>query len=158
MPLIAAFALATVFLVSAGGKLSPPSRRLDAGVALFEAVTALAMVSNFVLPLTTTVVLVMATVYLIDSILRRAQPCRCFGRRLPSTSRVGQRTRNSFIFALALLYFADSHDGPHLGSFFILEATVGIVIGLALIAGPWLAELYGGVHQTLQSHEGVGNG
>jgi hypothetical protein len=138
---VTSISLATIFTIAAVGKALGPSTWSDAIVCIAElglsAMLLLRPASAIVAGMTC-----LFSVGLTALSLRPAHeaPCRCFGVHLPATSPRGRRERSvaALVLSVALVLAAvtaSTYRPPGL-----VGATLGIMVGLLIVAGPWLRD------------------
>lgn len=140
LEITAAFVVALVFAAAAVGKAIGAARSTDYGIALFEAVLAAAVVLRPSSAGVSGVAVTVAACYVAYAIARpAAEPCACFGRRLPVTSKTGQVTRNVFLLAVASGQLAlVTLVGTSHPTMPMIDGACAVVGATALVAGPWL--------------------
>lgn len=138
-----AWAVGTVFLLAAVGKIAAPSGSVDTVVAIAEALLGAVLVIGVYPLVASLVVAVTALAYCAYAFIRRPDDeCSCFGRRLPASSRSVQRARNTLLASLSITYFVlvwatGIPDSPSVS---VVLPGVGMLFGVVVVFAPWLVK------------------
>jgi hypothetical protein len=133
--------LATLFTIAAVGKALGLSTWSDAIVCIAElGLSAMLLVRS-----ASAIVAVMTCLFaggLTALSLRRAHqaPCRCFGLHLPATSPRGRRERSVATLGLSVALLLAAASGLPYRPPGLVSATLGIMVGLIIVVGPWLRD------------------
>jgi hypothetical protein len=135
--------LTIVFATAALGKLAGGNRRwMNATIACIElGVCALLAFPDSVI-IGAFAALVLAAAFVVRVVwVGPGRPCSCLGDKLPTTSWRGQFIRNSGLLgAAALNVVATGTSGLTWNPAPMGSVLVGLAAGLALVAGPWIAQ------------------
>ncbi len=144
--LAVAWALVAVFTIAGIGKLFPLHTARDGGLAAAELVLAGFLVVGLMPFVTAAAALVLAVGYAAYAFVKPgSDPCRCFGQWLPHSTLGGQRFRNLTLLVLASTFLflwivpQDSQVDAQ-----IVDRVLGIVLGVGIVAAPWLWEWLAG--------------
>ncbi len=137
--LMLASGVAVVLGAAAFGKAVSPASTWEKVAALPEISLGI-LLAGLRWPSIVAVAFLLSAGYTVWAVTRsKDSRCTCFGAGLPSTSRTGQVVRNlsmtavaAFCLALSLAYGAREPSLP------VLDLSLGLVIGAAMVVTPWL--------------------
>lgn len=136
--------VAVVFLVAGYAKLTSGPWAIDRAIAMAELVIGSSILWLTGLPAQVSALAsaVTCSVYAIHALTEpHGSRCACFGRRLPTTGREGQRARNAALMMVASVYAVLRWRNPNtVVASAIIEGAVGVSAGLWVIVAPWLFE------------------
>lgn len=137
--LVAGWGLASVFALAALGKVVGGQKPAEIGLAVLELLMAGALVSGVGAPIVGLAAVAMSLGYFVYALTRmRDDRCACFGSRLPATNRTAQRWRNGSLLIVALAFWVGSVFAQKPTALRLVDASLGVLIGAILTAGPWL--------------------
>lgn len=135
-------AIGGVLLLAGVGKLAGKVGKLDLGLVAMEMVVAVALLAGLYVLAASIAATALAMGYLAKAFWPSAEPCHCFGDRLPTTSRWGQRGRNS-----ALAAFCGAQIAILLGAGFnsragnpALDIGLGTLAATCMVVLPWFVD------------------
>jgi hypothetical protein len=130
-------------LIAAAGKIYGERSQSNVSIAAIEAAIATALLV-YVFPIEIALITTaLCAGYLVHSIRTSMPSCRCFGERLPPTSRAGQILRNCALLAFAIILVLITLRMPQSVStpfFSGLDVGFALLAAISLVVLPWLLD------------------
>jgi hypothetical protein len=140
------FVLVTVLALAGLGKSldQPNARSLVIGST--ELVMAVALATGVLRVVFAVLAVAMTLAFLVHALAApRDARCACFGSRLPTIGRAGQRVRNTVLSTVAAVYLLlmNFPVPSESGALQLAARVLGIGLGLSLVFVPWLIDYEG---------------
>lgn len=134
-------AVGATLLVAAIGKLIGPAHRAELMLVVPEILVGVGLVMNVMTTVAAVGALALTGGFFLHSLRPNVVPCNCFGARLPVTSQMGQRIRNSLLMvASAVQVTALFFVRPSGATDVLIDYSLAVIMAVSLISLPWLAE------------------